>query len=244
MNLIEFNHVYKNYLSEKSETKVLNDITFKIKENEIISLLGPSGCGKSTILNLVSELISPSQGKIIKNAKIGYMFQKDCLLPWRNIYENLLIGLEIKKDKSKKSLDNLNELMKKYHIEDFKKYYPNELSGGLRQRVSLIRTLVLNPNLLLLDEPFSKLDFQTRLIVQDDVFKIIKSEKVSALMVTHDIEEAISLSDRIIILSNRPTTIKKEIALNFDSSLSIIERRKSPLFNQYFNQIYEILNNE
>ena len=155
---------------------------------------------------------------------------------------DLLLGLEIKKDKSQEAIDQVNQLMKKYHIEEFKNYYPSELSGGLRQRVALIRTLVLNPKLLLLDEPFSKLDFQTRLIVQEDILKIIKKEKISALLVTHDIEEAISLSNRIIILSNRPTTIKKEIKIDFDDNLSLIEKRKSRQFQIYFNDIYQILN--
>ena len=242
MYLIKFENVSKNFINEKSETKVLKNINFQINDYEIVTLLGPSGCGKSTILNLISELTSPSSGNIKKTDKIGYMFQKDCLFSWRNIYQNLLLGLEIKKDKRQEAIDQVNQLMKKYHIEEFKNYYPSELSGGLRQRVALIRTLVLNPKLLLLDEPFSKLDFQTRLIVQEDILKIIKKEKISALLVTHDIEEAISLSNRIIILSNRPTTIKKEIKIDFDDNLSLIEKRKSRQFQIYFNDIYQILN--
>lgn len=240
--LINFNHIYKSYFNEISETKVLDDISFQINNNEIVALLGPSGCGKSTILNLINNLIEPTKGEIIRNAKLGYMFQKDCLMPWRNIYKNVTIGLEISKDKSLESVNYARELMKKYQIQEFSSFYPNELSGGLRQRVSLIRTLVLKPDLLLLDEPFSKLDFQTRLMVQDDVFSIINQEKISALMVTHDIEEAIALSNRIIILSNRPTHIKKEIILDFDKETKPTERRKSPLFSKYFDEIYDAIN--
>ena len=241
MELISFKNVSKTFYNLVQETKVLDDISFVIHDNEIVCLLGPSGCGKSTILNLINELIEPTKGKITRNAKLGYMFQKDCLMNWRNIYKNVTIGLEIKKDKSKESLKYVENLMKKYQIDEFKSFYPPELSGGLRQRVSLIRTLVLQPDLLLLDEPFSKLDFQTRLLVQNDVYNIIKGEKKSALMVTHDIDEAIALSSRILVLSNRPTKIKEEIKIEFDEKLSPSERRKDPLFSSYYNQICNAL---
>ena len=241
MELISFKNVSKTFYNLVQETKVLDDISFTIYDDEIVCLLGPSGCGKSTILNLINELIEPTKGNITRNAKLGYMFQKDCLMNWRNIYKNVTIGLEIKKDKSKESLEYVENLMKKYQIYEFKSFYPSELSGGLRQRVSLIRTLVLQPDLLLLDEPFSKLDFQTRLMVQNDVYNIIKNEKKSALMVTHDIDEAIALSSRILVLSSRPTRIKEEIKIQFDSKLSPIEIRKDPLFSYYYNQICKAL---
>ncbi|MDD7735970.1 MAG: ATP-binding cassette domain-containing protein [Bacilli bacterium] len=241
MELISFKNVSKTFYNLVQETKVLDDISFAIHDDEIVCLLGPSGCGKSTILNLINELIEPTKGNITRNAKLGYMFQKDCLMNWRNIYKNVTIGLEIKKDKSKESLEYVENLMKKYQIYEFKSFYPSELSGGLRQRVSLIRTLVLQPDLLLLDEPFSKLDFQTRLMVQNDVYNIIKNEKKSALMVTHDIDEAIALSSRILVLSSRPTRIKEEIKIQFDSKLSPSERRKDPLFSYYYNQICKAL---
>ena len=241
MELINFNQVSKSFFSQSQQTKVLDNVSFVVNDHEIVAILGPSGCGKSTILNLINQLIEPTEGEIITNCKLGYMFQKDCLMSWRTIYKNVTIGLEITKDKSTESLEFAKDLMKKYKIQEFSSYYPNELSGGLRQRVSLIRTLVLKPDLLLLDEPFSKLDFQTRLIVQDDVYSIIKKEKKSALMVTHDIEEAIALSDRIIILTNRPTKIKKEIKLDFGDE-SPTERRKNPKFSTYFNEIYEAIN--
>lgn len=244
MEFINFNHVSKSFFSEKQETKVLDDITFSIAKQEIVAILGPSGCGKSTILNLINELCDPTSGEIKINGKLGYMFQKDCLMSWRNIYKNVTIGLEIKKDKSKESEKFARELMKKYQIQEFSSYYPNELSGGLRQRVSLIRTLVLKPDVLLLDEPFSKLDFQTRLLVQDDVYAIIRNENISALMVTHDIEEAIALSDRVLILSNRPTKIKKEIRFDFEKSEKPTDRRRNVKFSEYFNEIYQAVGTE
>lgn len=242
-DLIVFKNVYKSFFSKNNETKVLDDISFSIKENEMVSLIGPSGCGKSTILNLISSLEHPTQGEILKYGKIGYMFQKDCLLPWRNIYKNITLSLELSKNKSLEGLNFARELMSKYKLQEFTTYYPHELSGGLRQRVALIRTLVSKPKLLLLDEPFSKLDYQTRLLVQDDVYSIILKEKISSLLVTHDIEEAICLSNRIIILTSRPTKIKKEILIKFPKDLSPLEKRKNPLFNQYFSLIHELISN-
>lgn len=238
--LLSLNKINKTFYNDQGENKVLDDISFDINEQEIVALLGPSGCGKSTILNIISALESPSEGELILWAKLGYMFQKDNLLPWRNIFNNVLLGLEVTKQKNQESTDYAVTLLKKYDLINFKNYYPNELSGGMRQRVSLIRTLVLKPDLLLLDEPFSALDAQTKLTVQNDVFNIIKTEKKSALIVTHDVSEAIALSDKIIILSSRPATIKKVIDIKFNN-LSPIERRKDTLFTKYYNEICEEL---
>ena len=239
--LLSLNRINKTFYNDQGENKVLDDISFDINEQEIVALLGPSGCGKSTILNIISALESPSEGEIILGAKLGYMFQKDNLLAWRNIFNNVLLGLEVTKQKNQENIDYAITLLKKYDLINFKNYYPNELSGGMRQRVSLIRTLVLKPDLLLLDEPFSALDAQTKLTVQNDVFNIIKTEKKSALIVTHDVSEAIALSDKIIILSSRPATIKKVIDIKFNN-LSPIERRKNILFTEYYNQICNQLN--
>ena len=239
-SLINLTNISKKFFSEIGETDVLKNITFTINENEIIALLGPSGCGKSTILNIISNLEQPSEGSIIKDCKLGYMFQKDNLMEWRNIFNNVIIGLEIKHLKTEENLEYADMLLDKYQLKDFKNHYPKELSGGMRQRVSLIRTLVLKPDLLLLDEPFSALDAQTKLSVQNDVYSIIKQEKKSALMVTHDISEAIALSDKIIILTSRPSSIKKVIDISINN-LSPLQRRKSPLFSQFYNQICEEL---
>ena len=240
LSLIKIN---KTFYNDQGENKVLDDISFDINEQDIVALLGPSGCGKSTILNIISALESPSEGELILGAKLGYMFQKDNLLPWRNIFNNVLLGLEVTKQKNQESTDYAVTLLKKYDLINFKNYYPNELSGGMRQRVSLIRTLVLKPDLLLLDEPFSALDAQTKITVQNDVFNIIKTEKKSALIVTHDVSEAIALSDIIILLSSRPATIKKVIDIKFNN-LSPIERRKDTLFTKYYNEICEELGNK
>ena len=238
--LLSLNKINKTFYNDQGENKVLDDISFDINKQEIVALLGPSGCGKSTILNIISALESPSKGELILGAKLGYMFQKDNLLAWRNIFNNVLLGLEVTKQKNQENIDYAVTLLKKYDLINFKNYYPNELSGGMRQRVSLIRTLVLKPDLLLLDEPFSALDAQTKLTVQNDVFNIIKTEKKSALIVTHDVSEAIALSDKIIILSSRPATIKKVIDIKFNN-LSPIERRKDTLFTKYYNEICEEL---
>ena len=218
----------------------IKDLTFDIKKEEIVSLLGPSGCGKSTILNIISSLEKESNGELFINCEIGYMFQKDNLLPWLNVYKNILIGLEVKRIKNKQNIDYALSLINKYGLNEFLHHYPNELSGGMRQRVSLIRTLTTKPDLLLLDEPFSALDAQTKLMVQNDVYTIIKQEKKSALIVTHDISEAIALSDKIIILSNRPASIKKMIDININN-LSPLDRRKNILFSSYYNEICEEL---
>ena len=173
--LVKLNRISKTFYSMNGETNVISNVSFSIDENEIVSIIGPSGCGKSTILNIISSLEEQNEGEIMSNAKLGYMFQKDALLPWRNVLDNVIFPLEIKKIKTKDNIKYAIELIDKYGLSSFKKHYPNDLSGGMKQRVSLIRTLVLKPNLLLLDEPFSALDAQTKLFVQEDVFKIIKN---------------------------------------------------------------------
>ena len=239
--LLSLNNVEKTFFSDEGETKVIDNLSFKVFENEVVSLIGPSGCGKSTILNLIAKLENLNKGNIITNCEIGYMFQKDNLLPWLTVYKNIMLGLEIKKRKSKESEDYTFSLLKKYGLSKFASYYPEELSGGMRQRVSLIRTLSLKPKLLLLDEPFSALDSQTRLFVQEDVKSIILEEKLSSLLVTHDISEAIALSERVLILSPRPLKIKKELKLSYDNSLLPSLRRKDNYFSQYFNDVFNTL---
>lgn len=241
-DLISLQNVNKSFFSSKGEIKVLDNISFSVKEQEIVAILGPSGCGKSTILNILSSLEKQTSGNININCKLGYMFQKDNLMEWRNIYNNVILGLEITHNKTKESLLYVDNLLNKYQLNEFKNYYPKELSGGMRQRVSLIRTLALKPDLLLLDEPFSALDYQTKLFVQNDVYNIIKQEKKTALIVTHDISEAIALSNKIIILTNRPCKIKKIIDINFDENLTPFQRRTNILFNKYFKKIHKELN--
>ncbi len=241
--LLQFEHVKKTFYSDKGQTDVLKDVSFSLHENEIIAVIGPSGCGKSTILNLSSKLIEPSSGSIKINGEIGYMFQRDNLFSWRTVKDNVAIGLEIKKKKTKENVAYTEELLKKYHLEEFINHYPQELSGGMRQRVALIRTLALKPDLLLLDEPFSALDYQTRIFVLDDVYNIIRSERKSAIIVTHDISEAISIADRVIVLSNRPCIIKKEIPikLTVEGEKTPLKARNAKEFGHYFDMIFKEL---
>ncbi|WP_339074232.1 ABC transporter ATP-binding protein [Clostridioides difficile] len=186
-NIVEVKNINMNFYTKEGELEVLKDVNFNLKEGEILTLLGPSGSGKSTILNILTNLLKPTSGDIKITGNIGYMFQKDNLLEWRNIMDNITIGLEIQGKKDKKSLDRVESLLKTYGLWDFRSMYPKELSGGMRQRVALIRTLSVNPDILLLDEPFSALDYQTRLLVCDDVYSIIKNENKSTILVTHDI---------------------------------------------------------
>lgn len=251
-NLVEIKNLKLIYQSIDSETTALENINLTIKPNELISIVGPSGCGKTTILSLISGLISPTEGEILVSDKkpspkdniCGYMFQRDNLLPWRNIEKNIYFGLELKKQLSKERKEYAISLAEKYGLKDFLKKHPSELSGGMRQRVALIRTLALKPELLLLDEPFSALDYQTRLQLCDDVYNIIKTEEKTAILVTHDIQEAISMSDRIIVLSARPGTIKAIHETSFGKNISPFERRKTNKAKELFDIIWQEIQNE
>ena len=235
--------VSKFFHTELGTLEVLKNISFSVGKGEIVSIIGPSGSGKSTILNIISGLLSPSSGSVINSGEIGYMFQKDHLLEWRSIWDNVKIGLEIRKEETNEKLDKIKTLLEKYELADFINNFPHELSGGMRQRIALIRTLAIDPSLLLLDEPFSALDYQTRLMVSDDVYKIIKDTNTSSILVTHDISEAISMSDKIIVLSKRPASIMKTHTLEFEDD-SPLKRRSSPKFRKYFDLIWNELHEE
>ena len=237
---IKFINVSKSFYSLTDETKVLKDINIEIPKGKIIAIVGPSGCGKSTILNLISGLIKPTSGEVIVNGTVGYMFQKDNLLEWRNVYKNITLGPEIQRIKIDE--ERIDNILRKYGLIDFKYKHPSELSGGMRQRVALIRTLILNPDILLLDEPFSSLDYQSKITVQEDIYKIIKLEKKTTILVTHDISEAIAMADIVYILTNRPSTIKNKYYID----LNIKEEEKTPLsarntskFQEYFSTIWK-----
>ena len=228
----------------------LKNINFRIRKGEFVSIIGPSGCGKSTLLSIIAGLEEKTTGEIYIEGKkvddisseIGYMLQRDCLLEWRNILSNTLFGLEIKGIKNKENIEYVKELLKKYNLYDFRNKYPSELSGGMRQRVALIRTLAIRPQILLLDEAFSALDYQTRLMVTDDIYKILKQEGITAIMVTHDISEAISMSDRVIVLSQRPATVKNIYNIEFDiEHRTPLNCRESPQFSKYFNTMWKEL---
>ncbi len=242
-DLLEIIDVNKNYHTKNGEVKAIKNINFKIKRGEIVSIVGPSGCGKSTLLSIISGLDKDYYGEILKNKdlKIAYMLQSDALLPWLTIYENAILGLKVKKIVNDESLEYVNYLFNFYNLNEFKNSYPKNLSGGMRQRVALIRTLALKPDLLLLDEPFSALDQQSRLLISDDVYKIVKKEKKTVILVTHNIEEAVSFSDRVIVLSKRPSQIKNIINIDFLNQESIYERRKEKKYHQYFDTIWKDL---
>jgi NitT/TauT family transport system ATP-binding protein len=250
LSLLRISDISMNYHSVKGETPALKNINFEVNEGEFVSILGPSGCGKSTLLNIMNGLLEPSSGQVlykgkdIKNNldKIGYMFQKDHLFEWNTVWENVTLGLRIKKQLNNESKEKVNELLDTYGLLRFKEHYPSELSGGMRQRVALIRTLALKPEILFLDEPFSALDYQSRLLVCDDVYNIIKTEKKTAIMVTHDIAEAISISQKVIVLTKRPSNVKVEIHINFENDdLTPFQKRKSPQFSGYFNRLWKEL---
>lgn len=249
--LLEVRHVCYSYHTLNGETEALSDISFSVKEGEFIAIVGPSGCGKSTLLSLLSSLMEPAQGTITFNhfplssheTDIGYMLQKDHLFEWRTVYHNVVLGLEIQKRMTPENLAHVEQMLKDYGLSAFRDSRPSQLSGGMRQRAALIRTLALDPRLLLLDEPFSALDYQTRLNVCDDVYQIIKKEKKTAILVTHDLSEAISMADRVLILSRRPATICRTVVIQFQKpALSPMERRQAPEFKDYFNEIWKELN--
>ena len=243
-NLLEIEKLNKIYHSKQGEILALKDISFNIKKDEFISIIGPSGCGKSTILSILASMIEKSSGKVtfnVRNPKIGYMLQEDCLFPWRTVLDNACLGLEIKGLLTKESKKKTINLLKKYGLGDFINNYPDSLSGGLKQRVALIRTLALSPDILLLDEPFSALDYQTRLALSDDLKRIIESEGKTAIMVTHDIAEAISMSDKVIVITNRPGTIKNIIDIKLNKKGTPTENRKDEKFTFYYEMLWKEL---
>ena len=245
MEILKIDNVSLIYQTDEAETEALKDVNLSIQEGEFVAVIGPSGCGKTTILTLISGLMKPTSGKIYLDGEIidrpvgdiGYMLQRDHLFPWRTILSNTLLGPELQKKKTPEAVEYASGLIDKYGLGEFKKAYPNQLSGGMRQRAALIRTLAYRPKILLLDEPFSALDYQTRLKVCDDVHGIIKSEKKTAILVTHDISEAISLADRIVVLTHRPATVKKI----YEPKLSVtpLARREDQSFSRWFDVIYK-----
>lgn len=241
--LLSIKNLTKVYYNKKEKTEAIKDISFDLYEGEFVTIVGPSGCGKSTLLNILTNMDTLTTGKIeLKdNLKLGYMLQSDSMLPWKKVIDNALLGLEIKKEKTEENISYVKNLFQKYGLEEFMNKFPFELSGGMRQRVALIRTLALKPDILILDEPFSKLDYQSRLKVSDDVFKIIKNEGKTALMVTHDLAEAISISDRVIVLSGRPCKIKNIYKIKRKKNGAPIENRKDRNFAYYYDLIWKDL---
>ncbi len=248
---MECRHVSYTYHTLQGETCALNDMHFQIEEGEFVSIVGPSGCGKTTLLSILCGLLKPEAGEVRfkgtplsdKNrTQIGYMLQHDHLFEWRSVRKNVLLGLEIQKKLSDERLLEADHLLKLYGLYPFKDAKPSQLSGGMRQRAALIRTLLLHPDLLLLDEPFSALDYQTRLKVSDDIGSIIRKSGKTAILVTHDLSEAVSLGDRILVLTPLPAGVSAVIRTDFPKELSPFERRNTDCFKEYFNQIWKELN--
>jgi len=248
LDLIDVNYTYH---TPKGETPALADVSFSVNNGEFIAIVGPSGSGKSTLLNLICGLLHPSFGRILLNGseitgtrpEIGYMLQKDHLFEWRTVFGNIMLGLEIQERITDDAIQKAEDLLEIYGLSRFKNARPSELSGGMRQRAALIRTLVLEPQLLLLDEPFSALDYQTRLSVCDDIGTIIRKEQKTAILVTHDLSEAISMADRVIVLSKRPGTIRADIPILLEiEDRTPLKSRNAPNFREFFNLIWKELN--
>lgn len=247
--ILQCQNVSFAYHNLSGETPALTNISFQINKGEFVSIVGPSGCGKSTLLSLIAGLNRPEAGTIVldreENTRIGYMLQQDHLLEWRTIYQNIMLGPEINKTITAEKKEQALSLLKDYGLSRFQNKKPGELSGGMKQRAALIRTMMLNPQLLLLDEPFSALDYQTRLMVSSDIGRIIRKSGITTLLVTHDLSEAIALSDRILVLGKRPATLKKELTISLtllDDSL--LAARNAPEFQDYFSILWKEISDE
>lgn len=249
-NVVELYDICMKYQSLNGEIPALENINLKVQEGEFVSIVGPSGCGKSTLLSIISGLLQPTCGTVFvegekvtgPSKKIGYMLQKDHLFDWRTITQNVLLGLEIQKALTPEAREYADNLLATYGLYEFRNKYPSQLSGGMRQRAALIRTLVTNPQILLLDEAFSALDYQTRLAVNDDIYTIIKKENKTAILVTHDIAESISMADRVIVLTRRPGKIKSSYSINMImDERTPLKSREVPEFQTYFRQIWKEL---
>lgn len=242
--LVAFEKVSLLYQAPQGETEALKDVSFSVREGEFVAIVGPSGCGKTTMLSLMMGLMTPTSGAVRYPARkrpMGYMLQRDHLLEWRTVEKNVLLGLEVRHLLTAESRQKALELLKTYGLGEFAKFKPSQLSGGMRQKAALIRTLALEPEVLLLDEPFSALDYQTRLTLGDEVRTIIKKERKTAVLVTHDIGEAVSMADRVLVFSGRPAMLREEVPLPFPEEMTPLQRREAPLFQPCFKRIWASL---
>lgn len=241
-NILEIKNLSKIYHTNKSEIPAIENLNLNIKDGEFVAIVGPSGCGKTTLLSILCGLENKTSGEILfpkKELRMGYMLQNDTLFPWLNILDNCLLGLRIKGEVNSENIERVKKLLDTYGLKEFIFKYPRNLSGGMRQRVALIRTLAINPDILLLDEPFSALDYQTRLAVSDDVWKIIKNEGKTTIMITHDVAEAISMADRVVVLSNRPSRVKKIYNIEMKNKSTPIKNRNLEEFKDYYDKIWK-----
>lgn len=247
---VELNNVGMNYVSIEGETKALDKLSLSINKGEFLSIVGPSGCGKSTLLSIISGLIQPTSGKVFIDGKplthayqkTGYMLQADYLFEWRTVWQNVLIGLEVRNELTQDNVARVEQLLQDYGLHEFRDRYPKELSGGMRQRVALIRTLAIDPDILLLDEPFSALDYQTRLFLEEEMTNILRSSGKTVVLITHDIAEAVSMADRVVVLTKRPATVKSIIEIELTcEQRTPLKTREAPEFRNYFKKIWEEL---
>lgn len=252
MDLLRVQDITESYQAENGEIFALDHICFSMEKGEFLSIVGPSGCGKSTLLSIIAGLLPPSSGTVLLDGqeihgvdpRIGYMLQKDNLLEWRSIWRNVLFGLEVRRQVNEETTARARGLLQSYGLWEFREKYPSQLSGGMRQRAALIRTLATSPEILLLDEAFSALDYQTRLTVTDDVYRILKKEQITTIMVTHDIPESISMGDRVLILTSRPAQVRELLEIDFGSERTPLTCRGDPRFSRYFDHIWKELKSD
>lgn len=251
MARVELKNVGLNYHTVADEVMALQEVNLTIKDREFVAIVGQSGCGKSTLLSLISGLLKPTFGFVAidgeevqgPSKRVGYMLQQDYLFEWRTILDNALLGLEIRKEKTPAAIGEVKDMLRAYGLGGFEHYYPAQLSGGMRQRVALIRTLATKPDVLLLDEPFSALDYQNRLSVGEEVVKILRERQKTVIMVTHDIPEAVSMANRVVVMTPRPGTIRSIHSIKMcDEGLSPLQTREMPQFREYFGAIWKELN--
>ena len=248
-NIISIRDAALTYQARNGEVEALGGVSFDVAEGEFVSIVGPSGCGKSTLLGVLAGLETLDGGAVSlygqpvtgASGRMGFMPQRDQLFEWRSIRDNVMLGLQIRRDRDPAHRDHVETLLKRYDLSEFAVKRPDQLSGGMRQRCALIRTLATGPDILLLDEPFSALDYQTRLAVSGDIWRIIRSEGKTALLVTHDISEAVSMSDRVVVLSRRPATVKAVFDMGELRQMDPMKRRENPAFPRYFDAIWKEL---
>ena len=246
---IELRHAAACYQSADGEVEAVREVSFAVEEGAFVSLVGPSGCGKSTLLGAIAGLERLSGGEIRIGGepvhgispRVGFMPQRDQLFEWRNIWDNVTLGLTVRKETDPAAYAHVRELLERYGLSAFVRKKPAQLSGGMRQRCALIRTMATGADILLLDEPFSALDYQTRLAVSADIWHILRREGKTALLVTHDIAEAVSMSDRVVVLSRRPAVVKAELDMGTLRGMEPMARRDTPEFQRYFNAIWKEL---
>jgi NitT/TauT family transport system ATP-binding protein len=235
--------------SGRGALTAVQNVNLRVRDGEVVSLIGPSGCGKSTLLNIGSGLTAPSEGDAFvdgervkgPNAHVAFMLQKDLLLPWRTIAENVMFGVEIQGVPQPECKRRALALLESFSLAEFSGHYPHQLSGGMRQRVALARTLAVDPHVLLLDEPFSAVDAQTRMVLQLDLAQTLKKAGKTALLITHDLSEAVTLSDRVLVMSRRPGTIVEEITIDMPQRDNPIARRHDPKVNGYVARLMDHL---